>query len=101
MLQTDEIEFKDLFLSKFENSFFIDEIPMINKDISLVVHKILKTDKQKFAIYFLSSIICGSKCKYIITHTGNCGLWTILFRLNSNNILQYLNGNWIDNIKII
>ena len=35
-----------------------------------------------------------SKCKFIITHTGNCGIWTVLYRNNSDGVHQYRNNIW-------
>ena len=44
--------------------------------------------------YFLSTIIILSKCRYIICSSGNCSIWTMLYRGNNQNVIQYLNGIW-------
>jgi hypothetical protein len=94
-IQTDEIDFLKSFLSKFPNSFFNEIIPTINFDVRGVVHNFIEhTGRSQFGANFLSSIISLSKCKFLITHSGNCGMWITLYRGNSLNVYQYLNhGN--------
>jgi len=41
-------------------------------------------------IDFYASIFLLSKCKYIITTSGNGELWMMLFRGNANGVFQYL-----------
>lgn len=90
LIQTDEKEFVDQFKQKFPNSFDLEELPKINKNIEMVMHKAVDPiHKPKFALDFLSATIIVSKCKYLVTHTGNCGMWACLFRGNTNNVFQY------------
>jgi hypothetical protein len=96
LVQTDEIEFREKFISKYKNSFYFEEIPAINKNPNSVVHETIQVGKrQNFGIMILSSVICGSRCKYVITHTGNVGLWVVLYRGTIENVFQYLNGSWV------
>jgi hypothetical protein len=103
LVQTDELEFKDEFCKRFSNSFFINEIPMISKNKNMVIHKLVLPDhRPEFAIRILSMTQVIAKCKHLITHTGNCGLWAVLYRGNSNNVHQFLKatqqtteGKWV------
>jgi hypothetical protein len=47
-------------------------------------------DGHKDYIDFYASIMLLSKCKYIITTSGNGELWMMLFRGNANGVYQYL-----------
>jgi len=103
LVQTDELEFKDEFCKRFPNSFFINEIPIISKNENIVIHKLVLPDhRPAFAMRILSMTQIIAKCKHLITHTGNCGLWAVLYRGNSNNVHQFLKatqqtteGKWV------
>lgn len=91
-IQTDEIEFRDMFKKRFKNSFYIHELPAINSNRSLVIHNVINQSHRKnFASLFLAATICISRCSAIITHSGNCGVWSTLFRGNAKNVYQYIN----------
>jgi hypothetical protein len=95
MIQSDESQFIEAFISVFKNSFYIEEIPSIPKNPYKVIHNIIPyNERPLFGGRILASIICGAKCNHIITHSGNCGSWTVLYRGNTTNVKQYLNhGN--------
>lgn len=89
-VQTDETQFVEEFLKRYPNSFVFEETPHIQKS-QTTVHDILPTsDRRLSAANFLAATIVVSKCKYIITHSGNCGIWSILYRGNTDNVYQYL-----------
>ena len=96
LIQTDELEFSEAFKQRFPNSFWFDELSMINHDSNSSVHHSLPRNKRKeHASYFLAAILIMSKTKHIITYSGNCGLWTVLYRGHSENVYQYLETkNW-------
>jgi len=94
LVQTDEVEFLLDFQKRYKNSFFFSEIPLINKNSNMSVHDSLPIEQRKLsAAYFLAATIIVSRTKYLITHSGNCGLWAALYRGNSDNIHQYLNNH--------
>ena len=76
---------------------------MISKNKNMVIHKLVLPDhRPEFAIRILSMTQVIAKCKHLITHTGNCGLWAVLYRGNSNNVHQFLKatqqtteGKWV------
>ena len=96
LTQTDELEFAEAFKQRFPNSFWFDELSMINHDPSSSVHHSLPRDKRKeHSSYFFAAIIIMSKTRHLITYSGNCGLWTVFYRGNTKNVHQYLKTkNW-------
>jgi len=88
-VQTDETEFLKKFIEQFPESIYFNEMPTLNRS-DASVHKILYVSERKnAAMNYLSAVVCVSKCKYVLTHTGNCGLFAVLFRGNKNNVYQY------------
>jgi hypothetical protein len=98
LIQSDETEFINFISEKFpNNSFYLkDEIRHIPKCDS-TVDIILKDKNPVFSKYYLAITIIMSKCKYIICGTGNCSFWIILYRGNSNNVIQNSNNKWYYN----
>jgi len=89
LVQTDETQFLKEFLKHFPDSLNFKETPTIEKS-ALSVHAVIPTNQRKnAAINFLAAIINVSRCEYIITHTGNCSLFAVLFRGNKTNVYQY------------
>jgi hypothetical protein len=90
LVQTDEYEFYEEFSKIFTNSTRIDEIPMIRKQNSVVHQQIPRSELTQFAMNFLAATLIVSKCNFLVTNSGNCGYWSVLFRGNSKNVYQYL-----------
>jgi hypothetical protein len=91
LIQTDELEFAEKFKQEFPNSFWFDELSMINHNLeSSVHHSLPRNQRKEHASYFLAAIIVMSKTKHLITYSGNCGLWTVLYRGHAKNVHQYL-----------
>lgn len=89
-IQTDTEEFRDVFTSTFKNSFYLEEAPVSNASAWGVMHNLVPIDKREsLALTILSSTYMISRTHSIITHTGNCGLWSMYYRGNANNIYQY------------
>ena len=92
LVQSDESEFFDEIFVEFSNSFYFkDEIRHMKKCDNTVDKTF--NNSFKFSKYYLAITIIMSKCKYIICSSGNCSIWIMFYRGNSNNIIQYLNGN--------
>jgi hypothetical protein len=92
-IQTDETEFSQTFLQNFPDSIFIEEIPTVSKSDTLVTNHIPLQNRVQFGIDFLAVTILLSKCKYLITHSGNCGNWSCLFRGNTDNVYQWVTSS--------
>ena len=60
------------------------------------IHYIYKDDENyNIILYFVAIMFIMSKCKYVITGSGNCGLWIALLRGNTSNYSQYLGKTFI------
>ena len=91
LVQTDELEFAQTFMQKFPNSISFEELVPINHNSkSSVHHTLIRSERKQHASYFLAAIIIISKAKHLITYSGNCGLWAVLYRGNGENVHQYL-----------
>jgi hypothetical protein len=95
LVQTDETEFLDKFLEIYDDSIYFQEIPRINKSNTAVHYVIDRNSLPSFGANFLAATICVSKCEHLITHSGNCGLWAVLYRGNMENVHQYLIDKWL------
>ena len=91
LIQSDETEFLVEMKKAFPSSIiFYDEIRHVSKKV-VTVDRLCPPDlNYLYSKLFLAIIIILSKCKYVITTTGNCSLWISFFRGNANGIQQFL-----------
>ena len=101
LIQSDETEFINVMTAAFPNNsfYFKDEIRHINKCNS-TVDVVMQHQNHIFSKYYLAITIIMSKCKYIICGSGNCSIWIVLYRGNTENVYQNLNNKWIINDSI-
>jgi len=98
LLQTDCAQFIDYINNKnFKNVVIIDENKTSYGNRGIHIEQSYSTNYQDM-FYFLSTIVILSKCKYIICSTGNCSIWTMLYRGNNENIIQYRDGTWHNSV---
>lgn len=99
LIQSDETEFIDYMIDKFPHSslYFKNEIRHIKRS-NTTVDIVYKHLNNEFSKNFLAITLCMSKCRNIICESGNCSLWIMLFRNNTNGVYQFLNGKWFNNI---
>ena len=95
LVQTDETDFLESFLEVFNDSIHFEELPHIRKAHTVVHYVLDRNLLPTFGQDFLAATICVSKCKYLVTHSGNCGFWAVMFRGGMNNVHQFLLGEWI------
>lgn len=96
LVQPDEKEFLEAFLQAFPNdTIYFTETPMLSKQISAVFFEQPLHKRMEYGKLFFAALLCLSKCHTIITHSGNCGLWTALYRGDSNNIHQIFEDRWL------
>jgi len=97
LVQSDEIEFVDEFLREIPNSFSIEETFKVNRaNYTTAIPFLMPQIVRQYAIsLFFAATLCVANCKHLITHSGNCGLWAILYRGNMENVYQYLEGKWV------
>jgi hypothetical protein len=81
--------------NKFPNNsfYFKNEIRHINKCLS-TVDKVMKSKNYDFSKKFLAITIIMSRCKYVICGSGNCDMWIMFYRGNSENVIQNLKDKW-------
>lgn len=92
----DEFEFWYEWNFCHQNSFRFEELPLFphNPDQS-IFHQLEPKDLPDHAINFFAQVLIAAKCKHVITHSGNCGFWSALYRGNMDNVNQFLNGVWL------
>ena len=102
LIQSDETEFIDFIRDNLpDNSFYFkDEIRHMNK-CNDTVDITMSSTNNDFSKKYLAITIIMSKCKYIICGSGNCSIWIMFYRRNSNNVIQYLNGTFFNHIDMI
>ena len=97
LIQSDETEFIEFMKTTFpQNSFYMkDEIRHMKKcDNSVDI--VMSSQNDIFSKYYLAITIIMSRCKYIVCGSGNCSMWIILYRGNSENVYQNLHNRWIE-----
>lgn len=95
LVQPDETEFLEAFLSEFPGAIYFSETPHMRKKDSVMFNEMPRAERAEFGARFLAAVLLMSHCKYLITHSGSCGLFCVLYRGHSNNVIQYLNGEWL------
>jgi hypothetical protein len=97
LVQTDETEFMEAFLKEFWYcSFFLEELPHMKKCNNVMHNVVPANQRTHFGANFLAATQIVSKCHHLITHSGNCGLFAVLYRAHGENVHQYLDGAWLD-----
>lgn len=87
IVQTDEDDFYEFFKERFPDTICFEELPRIKKDPDSYVMP-PEGERVNFCINFLAAIRAISKAPKLIVNTGNTGLWTLLFRGNTENVWQ-------------
>lgn len=95
LIQPDETEFLNEFMREFPDTIYISETGHIPKQDSAVFLRTKNQKRAEHAKHFFASVIAMSKCKHVITHSGNGALWLALYRGNAENIHQWFDGNWL------
>ena len=52
------------------------------------VDKVNKEQNYDYSLKYLAITLIMSKCKYVVCNTGNCSIWIVFFRNNTDNIIQ-------------
>ena len=91
LVQTDQSQAKDLFLSALPDSFAFDEMPTTLS--ATVLHafdaRSLQMSKLAFGRQLVASTLALSRCRVIVNHCGNMALWIALFRGNAHGMVQF------------
>lgn len=95
IVQTDEIEFFEQFKKAYPNSIHFKEAVMVHQNQEAVQNYIDRSKSISHAVNFLSILLILSKCKHVITNSGNVAMWLCLYRGNADNVHQYLDNEWL------
>lgn len=92
--ETEFLEYMQYGLS--ERLICMSETSHMPKKDSCIPLELPLDERAEQACNFFATVLMLSKCKHLITHSGNIGFWAVLYRGNVTNVHQYLNGVWID-----
>lgn len=95
LIAPDETEFLEAFCQQFPTTLCMDETHHMSKKDSAVFLELPLSERAEQACNFFALVIMLSKCKTLITHSGNIGFWACVYRGNVKGVHQYLNGTWI------
>lgn len=91
LIQTDQHQVRELFLRHFrDRCFYLEELPAVTG--RRPVHgRLRRLPINRFELGKMTLLITHlmSRCRTLITHTGNMAAWTCLFRGNANRVLQF------------
>jgi hypothetical protein len=90
LIQSDETNFINQMKEEFPNNIiFEDEIRHMYKKNATVNNIADKEKNYIYSLYYYAITLIMSKCKYVICNSGNCSLWIMFYRQNTNNIVQF------------
>lgn len=102
LIAPDETEFLDQFRDDYLmsgiNILCMSETSHMPKKDSCIPLELPLDERAEQACNFFATVLMLSKCKHLITHSGNIGFWAVLYRGNVTNVHQYLNGEWVDHL---
>jgi hypothetical protein len=103
LIQSDETDFITKVSSTFpDRSFYLEKyIRHIPTNHSISVDMINTGLNKLYSKYYLAITIIMSKCKYIICTSGNCSIWIMYYRGHADNIIQYLNHDWLSTLDYL
>lgn len=92
----DETEFLEAFKAEFPDALCMDETGHIRRnDGTAVFYQLPRGERGIHLVWYVATVILVSQCKYIITHSGNGGLWAALYRGHAEGLMQWRNGAWV------
>ena len=93
LVQTDQQQVRDYLVSEIgDRAFFLPELPVTLS--STVIHSQLPADEQiRFGQHMLATVLIMAQSRFLVTHTGNVALWTVLYRGNTTRVTQLGRGS--------
>jgi hypothetical protein len=91
LVQTDQEQVRKQCLAYFgERAFYFDEMPVTSSSIAIdhISQEFRKISNFEFGVTLLAVVNLIANCKYVVSHTGNVGLWIYLFRGNAEGMCQ-------------
>jgi hypothetical protein len=96
LVQSDETEFIETMARTFEGIIvFNGHIRHIPRHGGSQVDKMMTpTMNYNFIKQYIAITSIMSKCKYIVTQSGNCGMWIVMMRGSAEGVYQFKDGTW-------
>lgn len=92
LVQPDETEFLQAFTKAFPGRCFnFKETPHMRRKDSAIFYELPSDKKMDHGQHFLAAVLTMSRCKHVITHSGNGGMFCVLYRGNFDNVFQFRN----------
>lgn len=92
LVQPDETEFLQAFTKAFPGKcVWFEETPHMRKKDSAIFYELPPEKKTEHGIFFLAAVLTLGKCKHLITHSGNGGMWAVLYRGGFEGVHQFRN----------
>lgn len=97
LVSPDETEFLEYFNHNSPNKVICPTqwLHMPKDSNTAIFMHLPHSERPEHALNVLASIIMLSKCKHVITGTGNMSFWLALYRGNVNNFHQIREGQWL------
>ncbi len=99
LIQSDELSFVDFIRDNIKDFIEIKESKKINDKNTAVNYTINIGERLINCQLFLAIIQIISKSNKIIINSGNVGIWTCLYRSNTNGVYQFLSNGLQSNEK--
>lgn len=91
LVQPDETEFLEAFTSAFPGRcFWFKETPHMRRKNSAIFYELPAEKKTDHGCYFLAAVITMAKCNKLLTHSGNGGMWAVLYRGSFDGVTQFM-----------
>lgn len=84
----DECKFLKEFRKHIKNVIVLDETPCIDMPIGNLIFDMPLAKRPMYGAIYNAVVSLLSEGKYLITHSGNGGVWCCLYRGNANNVIQ-------------
>jgi hypothetical protein len=83
---TDDSAFASAFGQLYPETVFLTDLPYSSMEIG--AHFLDGKNREEQGLIFFASVLLISQCEKVITHTGNGGLWEVIFRGSSKGVSQ-------------
>jgi hypothetical protein len=92
IIQTDQMQALEAVLAAIPQAIHISELPVTSG--ATVIHHLpleeeYRISKTAFAVRMLAAIYLLSRCRFVVSHTGNIGLWLACYRGHSSGFFQF------------
>jgi hypothetical protein len=91
----DETEFLNAFKYAHPSAICMDETTHMPKKDSAVFLEMPYSERAEQAANFFATLIILSKCRKLISHSGNISMWAVIYRGHTEGLSQWRDGVWL------